>query len=839
MPDDLTFGVRMDGSGSLASEAKTARDEIVNLKGATDDLTGAAARNADAIARNEAYTRQYKLAIEETRAAHERAAGQLYVVNDAYLKAAEGAKQSAIGNAGATRELMVLGHEAMTGNFSRMPGTLMVLANRSGLAASGMLGMAAAIAAPVIALGALAVAIHEGAKEEEEMNRALAMTGDYAGQTAGSMRAMAAQVSSTSSLTVGNATSMATAFAATGKIGAGAFQNVMDASAAYARASGEDVSKVTSRMIKMFSDPAKAAVELNDKMHFLSVEELNRIQNLQETNHLTEAQNLLATAVEVHLDTQVVKLSASSRAWDEIKKASSGAWAAMKGIGQSDDVERRIKDLQASFTRNLENGNATNAAFFASEIAKAQAQQAKEATDAQAKATFAASNAEDVYAESVRKAQDPLRGRIKLTQDLAVLQDNFRKNAESWSVEEAAAAERSIQNVQKQIAAIDTPKKKDDGSAKRLAAQLEDEKIYFAQVAAAEAAFDKTAEARETKRFADESIAWQKRYEKAQQEHKWQIGEEEAFQAALGKIITGHSERQARDAAAEVEAERKKAEAKAKHMADAMNSEKNFFDKIHVMAADSGAFGLAREKLRYDRELLALDVEHKKTAAAVALDHALSLEEEAAYLQAKENLEVTYKARTSEGTKTFGVSLVQFENQTTVERIQTLATGLTNMTAIGAQKNRALFEINKRAAEVNAIVSGRQAVQDSYKFGAQWGGPWGGAAMAAIAIAATAANVAAIQSTSFGGGGGISSVGGGGGIPSLATSPGVPVSVQSNNSSTSPPALGQSAPAPQQINLTIVGNDKSVFTYDQVVNQLIPMLGQAAGNGVNIKVTMA
>jgi len=275
-------------------------------------------------------------------------------------------------------------------------------------------------------------------------------------------------------------------------------------------------------------------------------------------------------------------------------------------------------------------------------------------------------------------------------------------------------------------------------------------------------------------------------------------------------------------------------------MADAMNSEKNFFDKIHVMAADSGAFGLAREKLRYDRELLALDVEHKKTAAAVALDHALSLEEEAAYLQAKEDLEVAYKARTSEGTKTFGVSLVQFEHQTTEERIQTLATGLTNMTAVGAQKNHALFEINKRAAEVNAIVSGRQAVQDSYAFGAKWGGPWGGAAMAAIAVAATMANVDAIESTQFGGGGGgISSVGGGGGIPSLAPSPGVPVSVQSSNLSTPTPALGQPAPAPQQINLTIVGNDKSVFTYDQVVNQLIPMLGQAAGNGVNIKVTMA
>jgi hypothetical protein len=46
MSDDLTFGVRMDGSGSLASEAKAARDELASLKSAADDLAASSANMA-------------------------------------------------------------------------------------------------------------------------------------------------------------------------------------------------------------------------------------------------------------------------------------------------------------------------------------------------------------------------------------------------------------------------------------------------------------------------------------------------------------------------------------------------------------------------------------------------------------------------------------------------------------------------------------------------------------------------------------------------------------------------------------------------------------------------
>lgn len=829
MPDDLIFGVRLDGGGSLAGETKAARDELVNLKAATDDLSGAAAKNAEAIARNEEYTRKYKQAVAETIAEHERAAEKIYVVNDAYLKAAGGAKESAIANAGATRELMVLGHEAMTGNFSRMPGTMMVLANRSGLAASGMLGLAAAIAAPIVAMGALAVAIHQGAKEEEEMNRALAMTGDYAGQTAGSLRAMAAQVSSMSSITIGNATGMATAFAASGRIGAEAFQNVMDVSASYARASGEDAGKITEHMIKIFSDPAKAAVELNNKYHFLSVAELNRIETLQETNHLTEAQNLLATTWQMNMDTQVAKLSNSARGWEEIKKAASGAWAAMKGIGQSDDIEGRIKDLQAAFIRNLEGGNAVNAKFYAGEIAKAQAQLAKESADAQAKAAAAASNAEDVYAESVRKSHDPLKARIKLEQDLTVLQDNFRKNAESWSPEEEQAAIRSIRNVRAEIAKIDAPKKvKDEGPTETAKILADIQRQDDALLAIDEDMLIKRAKSWQI----SEDLLIAMGADGANRRERHEAAITVYFQNELNKRNADSAAAAAKDA----ETAAKKEAAKAQHMADAMNNEKQYFAKIQAMADDYGVTARSREKLRYDREKIDLDKEHEKTAKAVKENHDLMLAEEEAYQNALGNIKTIHQFKQLQVDQTVLETMLAFKTGNMDEEIGATADYLAKLSSYSASHNHDMFELNKAASIASAIVHTYSAVAGVLD---EFPGPEGWA-MAAAQAAMGFAQVSAIESTQFGGGGG-SAVGNGGSIPSLATSPGVPVSVQNpppQYSSNPLPALGQAALEPQKIYLTIVGNDKTVFTYDQVVNQLIPVINQAAGNGVNIEVQM-
>lgn len=121
----------------------------------------------------------------------------------------------------------------------------------------------------------------------------------------------------------------------------------------------------------------------------------------------------------------------------------------------------------------------------------------------------------------------------------------------------------------------------------------------------------------------------------------------------------------------------------------------------------------------------------------------------------------------------------------------TVFSELANMTAGVAQYSRTLFEINKVAGIATIALKIPEAIASSYAFGAKFGGPPLGAAMAAVAGLAMFAQMAAIQQTKFGGGGV-------GSAPSIAAStPATPVS---------PVSAAESAPSkPAELRLVISG----------------------------------
>lgn len=87
-----------------------------------------------------------------------------------------------------------------------------------------------------------------------------------------------------------------------------------------------------------------------------------------------------------------------------------------------------------------------------------------------------------------------------------------------------------------------------------------------------------------------------------------------------------------------------------------------------------------------------------------------------------------------------------------------------SITAAGAQHNKEMFKMNKAAGIANAVVSTLVAANKTWE---QWGYPWG-IPMVAAQLAAGYANVQAIRSTSFSGGGGAApSTSAGGGVPAV------------------------------------------------------------------------
>ena len=136
------------------------------------------------------------------------------------------------------------------------------------------------------------------------------------------------------------------------------------------------------------------------------------------------------------------------------------------------------------------------------------------------------------------------------------------------------------------------------------------------------------------------------------------------------------------------------------------------------------------------------------------------------------------------------------------------------------QYNRTFFELAKAAAIAKALLSARQAVVDSYAFGASLGGPPLGAVFAGVAAAAEAVNIAAIASTSFGGGGSVSNSGG-----SSAA-----VATTNSGSTTS----GTSIAPSKQVFINLTSGTK-LFT-DTQVRDLLKQINDALSDGAQLNV---
>lgn len=251
------------------------------------------------------------------------------------------------------------------------------------------------------------------------------------------------------------------------------------------------------------------------------------------------------------------------------------------------------------------------------------------------------------------------------------------------------------------------------------------------------------------------------------------------------------------------------------------------YDRMHELAISFGASETERVSWKLAFDLDAMDKEHQANIdkygrnteldiayEAARLERMQMAEAEAAAISAKtakrEEDERQKKIRADMSIANFSELLRQKDYSGAMGMAEKLSAGM-------ATKSRAMFEINKVSALASATINGYDAVVKAYNHGSLWGGPFGGAAEAAIAAAYVATQLDAINSTSFGGGGG-GAASSGGGIPSQSTSPGIPVSQQ--------PAQQQEQ-QPVQVNIYNTGN---VMTNDFINDTIIPQIKDSISN---------
>ncbi|MBK0003361.1 phage tail length tape measure family protein [Erwinia sp. S38] len=206
--------------------------------------------------------------------------------------------------------------------------------------------MTIGIGALIAIVGTLTYAWYKGSQEQQDYNKALIMTGNIAGTTAGKLADMASRVASDTGNPIGDVADVLTKVVASGKIAAGSIEAVTSAIVSMTDSSDIAAETLVSDFEKIAQNPVTAIGELNEKYNFLTLDIYNQIRALQEQGRTQEAVKLAtdtyANAVNGMSDRLADNLGIIESAWKTLGDTAKGAWDAMLDIGREKTLQQRL-----------------------------------------------------------------------------------------------------------------------------------------------------------------------------------------------------------------------------------------------------------------------------------------------------------------------------------------------------------------------------------------------------------------------------------------------------------------------------------------------------------------
>ncbi|WP_435608473.1 phage tail length tape measure family protein [Pseudomonas knackmussii] len=206
-----------------------------------------------------------------------------------------------------------------------------------------------AIAAVTAGAGALALAWHQGSAETDEYNKALILTGNYAGVTAGQLATMAREMDGLREVSQGSAAAALTEVASSGKFTGDQIKLVAVAAEQMRVATGKAVSETVAEFAELAKDPVNTILKLNETQHFLTASQLEQIRTLKqqqgEQAAATEAMRIYDAVIAERTSKITANLGSIEKAWRAIKTAAAETWDGAKGIGRPLDDAQRITEL--------------------------------------------------------------------------------------------------------------------------------------------------------------------------------------------------------------------------------------------------------------------------------------------------------------------------------------------------------------------------------------------------------------------------------------------------------------------------------------------------------------
>lgn len=250
------------------------------------------------------------------------------------------------------RELGTMSAEFLSGNFGRVRTSGLALANDMGFFGKLLSPVGLAITGVVVALGTLAVAFAKGEAETTAYNKALILTGGYAGQTVGQLQVLAQETAKVTDATQHAAAAAVAAVVQSGKFYGDTVGMVAQAAVAMQQTTGQAVDRTIAEFAKLADEPVKASVELNNATHFLTQAIYDQITALIERGEKDQAAEV---AQKAYAEAQITRAKAVAEnlgtletVWKSVASAAKGAWDAMLDIGRTQTPESKIAQLRSA-----------------------------------------------------------------------------------------------------------------------------------------------------------------------------------------------------------------------------------------------------------------------------------------------------------------------------------------------------------------------------------------------------------------------------------------------------------------------------------------------------------
>jgi len=268
-------------------------------------------------------------------------------------KTSSGFDKLRLGTRAAQQNVMQLGSALSSGDWASGARAITQIGVGAGASGASLLALVAPISLVAAAIGGLAYAYYSGNKETDAFNKALILTGNFAGTTSGQLSDMARQVSAVIGTTSAAADVLAT-MAGTGKLASGSFVEIAEAALSMEKATGKSIESTIAEFVKIAEDPVAAAKSLNEQYNFLTASVYSQIVALKDQGDEIGATKLLtdtyADTVQTRSRQVLDNLNLWERAWLGIKSAASGALDGISDIGRQKSFDDQIKDLRSKLT---------------------------------------------------------------------------------------------------------------------------------------------------------------------------------------------------------------------------------------------------------------------------------------------------------------------------------------------------------------------------------------------------------------------------------------------------------------------------------------------------------